>query len=672
MGKYERLNTPGQIGSMRLKNRMIMPAMGTNLGNADGTVSDSMVNYYARRAEGGIGLVITEVCSPERAGICIPGEMQADDNKFMPGLSRIPNAVHANGGKVALQIAHAGCFSAEALIGERAKTPSGIGSLQIPGDNPRAMETEEIKELVVKYGEAARRAMICGFDAVEIHGAHGYLPLQFFSPYLNKRTDEYGGSLENRARFAIEVVRSVKEHTAPDFPVLYRMSGEEYVEGGFTREEAWQLAQWIEEAGADAIDVSAGTWDARIQPFFDVMEGKRSSEGLNLTNGIGTSVWVPSHYTPRNTMVDLAADIKKRVSIPVIAVCSITPEKGEEILEEGGADFIAFGRQSIADPDFPKKLKNSEPEKIARCLRCNECLKEVMSSNGLRCSVNPEAGQEYEAYMANPAAKDALNIAVVGGGPAGLEAAMTAIDRGHKVTLFEREARLGGALYYAAIPDFKAEFKDYLNYLVHTVENSDVEIRMNTDVTAADLEDAGYDKVILATGAAVSVPQSVSVDAGTVYDPLDVLDSRVTIEADEILVAGGGLVGCEVAMFLAQQGKQVTIIDLLDGIAPGTAIYNKWVIQATLHEMGIKVVPHHRITSMNGTTIIADDLNAGTQKTMTAGATIACLGSTPNDRIYMDLTEARPDLHVTAVGDINGARMVIDAVEEGYAAARLA
>ena len=669
MKKHPRLSQPGRIGSMWLKNRMIMPAMGTNLGNADGTISDNIVNYYARRAEGGIGLVVTEVCSPEHEGICIPGEMEIGDVKFMPGLSRIPHAVHANGGKVALQLAHAGCFATEALIGTQAKTPSGIGSLQLPGENPRSMSTDEVKDLVKKYGIAAERGRTCGYDAIELHGAHGYLPLQFFSPYTNKRDDEYGGSLENRARFALEVIREIKDKAGQDFPLIYRMSGAEYVDGGFTTEMACQLAVWAEEAGADAIHVSAGTWDARIQNFFDVMAGELDHEGMELMEGIGTSVWVPSHYTRRGSLMHLAAEIKKHVSVPVIAVCSITPDMGEEMLEAGDADFIAFGRQSIADPDFPNKLMAGEPEKIRPCLRCNECLAEVMQNCGLLCAVNPEAGQEYEGYMLNIPALKPKNVAVVGGGPGGMQAALTAVERGHNVTLFEQSDHLGGQLTFASLPDFKSEFKDYLDYMRRTVEASDIEVKLNTRADLDTLKNGGYDEVIMATGAVPVIPHMIEGDHEEVLNPLDVLGGTVETE-DTIVVCGGGLVGCEVALELAEQGKKVTMIDLLDGIAPDMAIYSKWVLQARLAQAGVKIYAHHAITKMSRNEVLARNLENEEILSITGDSVISCLGMRSN-RNLLDEIVKDDSIFVRPVGDINRARKIISATQEGYAAARL-
>ena len=293
---FDKILECGTIGNMELKNRMIMPGMGTNLAAKDGTVSDVIVNYYAKRANGGVGMIITEVCCPEPLGKVIPGEIEITDMSFMPGLSRIPHAVHSGGAKACLQLAHGGCFSSEAVTGEQPISPSGVGTMQLPNDTPREMSIEEIEELIEKYGRAAQRARQCGFDAVELHGAHGYMPLQFLSGYTNKRTDKYGGSLKNRARFALETIKSIKKHAGEDFNLIYRLSAYEDVPEGITIDQACTFAKWAEEAGADAIHVSAGTWDSRLDKYNAVMAGEESAEGKDLSKGVATSMCRVTYY----------------------------------------------------------------------------------------------------------------------------------------------------------------------------------------------------------------------------------------------------------------------------------------------------------------------------------------------------------------------------------------
>ncbi|NLM21906.1 MAG: FAD-dependent oxidoreductase [Peptococcaceae bacterium] len=664
---YEKLLEPGTIGNMEVRNRMVMPAMGTNLAAADGTVSDVIVNYYARRANGGVGLIITEVCCPDPLGRVIPGEIEITNMSFMPGLSRIPHAAHSGGAKICLQLAHGGCFASEAVTGHQPLSPSGVGTMQLPDDTPRAMTLEEIKDSIEKYGRAAERARLCGFDAIELHGAHGYLPLQFLSGYTNRRTDEYGGSLENRARFALECIQAIKKYAGSDFPLIYRLSAEEYVPNGLTIEEACTFAKWAEEAGVDAINVSAGTWDSRLETYFKVMEGKESPEGKNLSDGVATSVWVPPNYTPRGSLAHLAAAVKKVVKVPVIAVCGISPEMGNEMLEKKEADFIAIGRQIIADPDYAAKIAIGEPETIRRCLRCNECLGEVMRSCGISCAVNPEAGKEYEGYTRVTPATSKKKIAIVGSGPAGIQAALTAKIRGHEVTLFEKEDRLGGALYYVCIPDFKQDYRDYTNYLIHAVQNCGATIKTGTEVTTDTIKNGDFDVVIVATGASTFKPEIKGAEDPAVLDPLEVLDGRIP-EGKDIIVCGAGLVGCEVAMFLAERGKNVTMVDMLPDVAPDMPIYTKWVLKSKLAEMHINVKTNHKIIAMTGNKVQCKT-DSGNQEYQ-GDAVVCALGLKSNRTLLEQLRAECKGIEIIPVGDVNSPRKIMQATHEGFHAAR--
>lgn len=663
---YKKLLKPGKIGKMELKNRMVMPGMGTNLAAADGTVSDTIVNYYSRRADGGVGLIITEVCCPDPSGSVIPGEIEASSDHFMPGLSRIPHAVHAGGAKACLQLAHGGCFSSEWVTGQQPLTPSGVGTLQLPGEHNHIMTVPEIKHLIEQYGEAARRARDCGFDAVELHGAHGYLPLQFLSSYTNHRTDEYGGTLENRARFALETIRSIKKHAGEDFTLIYRLSADEDVPNGISLEEACAFAKMAETAGADAIHVSAGTWDSRLQKYNDVMAGKLSPRGKNLSKGVATSMWVPPNYTPRGTLVSLAAAVKQAVSVPVIAVCSITPEMGETILEEEKADFIAMGRQIIADPDYPEKIHQGKPEMIRRCLRCNECLGAVMRSCAIECSVNPEAGMEADTFTSVLPAKKSKKVAIIGGGPAGMEAAQIAMARGHEVTLFEKNSELGGALYYVSLPDFKLDYRDYTKFMIHATKASGAVIKTNTKVTTDDL--IAFDTIMVGTGAKTFVPKIGDCsETQRLLDPLAVLDGNIP-SGEHILVCGAGLVGCEVAMTLAEKDKQVTMIDMLADVAPELAVYTKWVLKSKLAELGITSKTKHKIIQMTEHEVTCELEN--NEVTYQADAVVCALGLKPVRHFWNELQRRFPEKEIIPIGDINSPRKILQAVHEGFHAAR--
>lgn len=664
---YKNLMTPGRIGTMELRNRTIMPAMGTNLNNSDCTVSDAFVDYCLRRAEGGIGMIVTEVVAPEAEGRVITGELVLDSDKYMNSMSRLPHAIHAGGAKACLQLAHGGCYASARITGVRPKTPSSVGNFQRPEDTPREMTIEEIHELTDKYGSAALRGMKCGFDAVEIHCAHGYMPLQFLSGYTNRRTDEYGGSLENRAKFALECIRKIKEACGEDYPVIIRLSGEEYVENGITLEESCAFAKMAEEAGADCINVSAGTWDSRAADYGAVMEGKKDPAGLNLRLGVGTSVWVQPYMTPRGSLAYIAAAIKKNVTIPVNAVGSLSPEMGEEILEKGEADFICIGRQTIADPDWPNKIRAGHPEQIRRCLRCNECLGKVEGNCQISCQVNPEAGREAELFGQLYPAKEVKRVAIVGSGPAGMQAALSARLRGHDVTLYEKEAEIGGELNHIGNPEFKEDFRNYAQYLKTAVRNSGAKVIVNHEATAEELVSIGYDAVICAIGSSVAKPNIPGLAENTL-DPIAIVDGKLP-EADEVLVCGAGLVGCEVALVLAEAGKKVTMIDKLPAHAPNMPIYTKWVLNARLAESHVAIECNKSIKTIEAGKIVTTDAE-GNEVVYTGDAVVCALGLKPNRGLAEKLFELDPTLKVVSIGDTNSSRKIMNATEEAYHAAR--
>ena len=666
---YKHLLEPGKIGTMELRNRIIMPAMGTNLNNSDCTVSDAFVAYCLRRAEGGVGMIVTEVVAPEAEGRVITGELVLDSDKYMNSMSRLPHAIHAGGAKACLQLAHGGCYASARITGVRPKTPSSVGNFQRPEDTPRPMEIDEIHELTSKYAEAALRGKKCGFDAVEIHCAHGYMPLQFLSGYTNRRTDEFGGSLENRAKFALEIIRKTKELCGKDYPVIIRLSGAEYVPNGVTIEEACAFAKMAEEAGADAINVSAGTWDSRAADYGAVLAGEKDPAGLDLRLGVGTSVWVQPYFTPRGSLKHLAAAIKKNVTIPVDAVGSISPEMGEEILEAGEADFICVGRQTIADPDWPNKIYAGHPEQIRRCLRCNECLGKVEANCQISCQVNPEAGREAELFGQVYPATEVKRVAVVGAGPAGMQAVLTARKRGLDVTLYEKEADIGGELNHIGNPEFKADFRKYAAYIKNAVRNSGAKIITGHAATAEELASIGYDAVIVAEGSHVSCPKIPGIETSGVLDPIKVVDG-ILPEGKDVLVCGAGLVGCEAALVLAESGKKVTMIDQLPEHAPNMPIYAKWVLNARLAEAHVSIQTNRTIKELRPGQVVTTDKD-GNEEVFSGDAVVLALGLTPNHTLANELRKIAPGIRVLTAGDTNGARKIMSCTEEGYHAARI-
>lgn len=665
--RFKKLLEPGYIGKMELRNRMIQPAMGTNYSDQEGFVTDMLVDYISRRAEGGVGMIITEICLADPKGKVIPGELDLSDDKFIPKMARMVNAAHAGGAKICIQFAHGGCFASKALTGVTPATPSGIATFQLGFEECREMTVEEIKQLIKDYAMAAKRAVQAGFDAVEIHGAHGYMPLQFLSPYTNRRTDEYGGSLENRARFGLEIVRETRKLVGPNFPIIYRLSAEEYtIPEGVTLEEACEFAKMLEHEGVDAIHVTAGTWDSRYQYFEGIKSGELNPADYDTSIGVGCGAWIPPHFTPRGVLIPLAEAVKKCVSVPIITVNSVSPELGEEAIASGKADFVAIGRQSFADPDYPNKVKAQKPETIRRCLRCNECHSSLVAPFGVQCAVNPQTGKEGEKFVEILPAQKKKNVAVVGAGPAGMVAAIVASQRGHQVTLFEKTDHLGGALYYAAKPDFKDDFQQYLNYLIYTVNSSAITVKLNTCVDKDMIVDGKYEAVIMATGAMPANPPIPGLD-DSIYSSLDVLDGVIP-EGEKILVCGAGLVGCETAMHLSELGKQVTVVDMVDVCAPDAAYYLRYSLWAKMIELHVKEELNCTIKCMTDKSVTVERNQE--MLTFEADAVVNALGMKSERGLLEILRKECPNLEIETVGDVNRPRKILSAVHEGYHAGR--
>ncbi len=663
---FENLTRSIQIGSLNLKNRMVQPGMGTNLAAADGTVSDNIVDYYVTRAHGGVGLIITEVCCPEPGGRVIPGELEISGYAFVPGLARLASGAHAGGAKIALQLAHGGCFASESVTGKPPITPSGVGTMLLPDETPHTMTGDEIKALIEIYGQAAQRARIAGFDAVEIHGAHGYMPLQFLSGYTNRREDDYGGSFENRARFPLEVIRAVKRLAGEDFPVIYRLSAEEDVPNGVTLDEAAAFARLAQEAGVDAIHVSAGTWDSRMATFFGALQGAVDPQDKRLSEGVSIGMWVPPLYVPRGNLAPLAAAIKQAVSVPVIAVCGLSPEMGEDLIAEGKADMVALGRQIIADPVYPRKVMAGKLDEIRRCVRCNECLDSVMSYRGFDCAVNAQAAKEHEMFARLTPAANPRRVMIVGGGPAGMEAARVAALRGHEVTLYERDDKLGGMLRYAGHPEFKKDYRDFLAWQISELERRGVSVETGVEVTADKIKAVSPDVVIIATGARPTTPPIEGADGEGVYGALEVLDGDIPA-GKRVVVCGAGLVGTEVAMFLAEQhAKQVTLVDQIAEVSPEVGVFTRWVIQSKLVEDGIEVKLNHCIDCiLPGSLTCACE---GEDVQIEGDAFVLALGMTPNAELRDALADA--EIEIITVGDAVKPRKILQAVHEGFHAGR--
>jgi dimethylglycine catabolism A len=502
------LLTPARIGPVEIKNRIVMPPMTTRTADDEGFVTDDCIAYYMARVRGGTGLITVEMASPEKAGRHRRREIGIYDDRFIPGLRRLTDAIHGGGAKAAIQLGHAGGHTRIDICGETPIAPSPIPhpvyETTFETIVPQEMSQARIAETTAAFVAAAQRAQAAGFDCVEIHAAHGYLISQFHAPFENRRSDEYGGNLENRARFGLDVLRAVKR-ALPSTAVVYRLSVEDFFPGGLPYSEGRQIAIWAAAAGADALHISAGHY--RSLPSAQIV--------------------LPPMTFPDATFLDFAADVKKHVGVPIIAVGRLgDPAKAEEAVREGRADFVALGRTLIADPQWVEKVRRGEP--VRPCLACNTCINEMRGGARIGCVVNGAAGRE--SLFDAPQVPRGKRIAVIGAGPAGLTYASLVAD-GNDVTVFENAAQAGGAFRFAAkaplFQEVEANARSFTRYIANLVagcEAKGVKFRWRTDATSASAALATFDRIVIASGAAYRFGLGAFVnwlvDAGMTRAPL--------------------------------------------------------------------------------------------------------------------------------------------------------
>ncbi len=479
------LFTPARIGPVEIKNRIVMPPMTTRTSDAEGHVTDDSVAYYMARVHGGVGLITVEMASPEKCGRHRRHEIGIYDDQFVPGLTRLVDEIHRGGAKASIQLGHGGGHTRIDICGETPIAPSAIPhpvyETTFETIIPEAMSKARIAQTIAAHAAAAKRAQSAGFDCVEVHAAHGYLISQFHAPFENRRGDEYGGSLENRARFGLEVLRAVKA-AVPGLGVIYRLSVEDYFPGGLVFEEGQQIALWAAQAGADALHITAGHY--RSLPSAQIV--------------------LPPMAMPDGPFLDFAAEVKRKTTLPIIAVGRLgDPALAESAVASGKTDFIALGRTLVADPQWPEKVERGEP--VRRCLACNTCINEMRGGARIGCVVNGAAGRE--TTFAHPQPPRGKRIAVIGAGPAGLTYASLVAD-GNTVTVFEKAGRAGGSFRYAGeaplFQEVEANPKSFARYVADMVgacERKGVTFRFATDIQAAPNLLEPFDRIVVATGA---------------------------------------------------------------------------------------------------------------------------------------------------------------------------
>lgn len=642
MNKYKNLFKPGRIGSMELKNRITMAPVCTKLGTENGAVNEKLINFYAERAKGGVSLIIIEdTCIEWPRGKCGENPIRIDDNKYVQGLNDLAEAVHHYGAKIATQLQHVGANTSVEFATEGISiiAPSNIPCKICGGDIPRPMKIEEIEQLIDQFIKAAIKTKGAGYDAVEIHGAHGYIITQFMSPRTNKRTDKYGGNFKNRMRLPVEIVRGIKKSVGDDFPVIFRFSADEFVQDGNTLKEGIQIAKALEDAGVDALDVSGGVYESmqRIFPTLDIKPGCN---------------------------IYMTEEIKKNVKIPVIVVGRLGENLllAEKALQDNKTDFIALGRSLLADPYLPNKAFKGKDKDIRPCLACNEaCIGHVDRGWHAHCQVNPNIGLEKENKIV--IAKEKKNILVIGGGPAGIQTSVISSSRKFKVTLLEKCDLLGGNLIPASIPYFKNSIKNYLEYLIYQIEKSEVNINLKVNATPEIIKTFKPDMIILATGSLPRIPMIKGVNKEDSKFASDVLLGKVP-KNNEIIIFGGGKIGCELAWYLSDQNKKVKILEKQNDILVDTQLSNKMLLISKLQEKGVDIITGIEIIEIKDEEVFVKFSNSEV-KTFFGEVVIAC-GYRSNKFLEVELRKVLPNIPVYSIGDCREAgRNIFGAVGDG-------
>lgn len=628
------LLSPLTVGNLELKNRMAVPAMVTVYCDDDGMPTEQYIAYHETRARGGFGLLITEdyAIDANGRGFWCGGIWK--DEHIEPN-RELTARVHDAGAKIFCQIYHCGRQTRSAVIGTQ---PVSASPLPCPVnlEVPRALTREEIKTVVGQFGDAALRAKHAGFDGVEVHGAHGYLIAQFLSSYSNKRTDEYGGPLHNRLRFPLEIIADIRAKVGDDFPVTYRLSVDEYVIGGMKIADTVVVAKALEAAGIDMLHINAGVYE--------------SAWAITLPNG-----------RPYAWLADQSAQLKQAVKIPVQLVGRFTdPEVAESVLQAGKADLISFGRASLADPDLARKYAEGHPEQIRNCIGCNQgCITVLFGNQPITCLVNPSLG--YEGLREIKPAANKKKVLVLGGGPAGLEAARGARLVGHDVVLHERQDHLGGDFAVGAIPPAKGEFASYITWLGEELGRLGVPIRLGSEVTAEVVKQENPDVVVYAAGAEFARPPIPGIDGANVVDAGEVLEGRATVGA-RVVVAGSGVVGSETALYLATYGHQVAIVDELPEVALEEVPSRRYFLMQELDEYKIEQVVNATITEITDNSVKVDQ--DGAHRSLPCDTVVLALGMTP-DLAQLDAIKAVAEVKV--IGAAAEPRDTLKISREAYA-----
>lgn len=653
--QYKLLFSPLQLGNITLKNRIIAGPATMCYATENGEITDRLIEFYRKKAAGGVAMVIVEgaYISEESKGYA--GQISIADDSKITGLSKMAHAIQAGGAKASIQIQHCGRRAKSTLTGLKAIAPSAI-PYNKNAETPLEMTEEQIWEVIQEFADAAERAKKAGFNSVDIHSAHGYLPAAFMSPLANIRTDTWGGNLKNRTRFVCKVIKAMRERVGKDYPITIKISADEYINGGLTIKDTAEIVKILETAGISAIQVSAGA------PGEDNVIDPQKRVTFMRTMPMATA------FGP---LVYLAEEVKKNVSIPVVAIGRLNdPSLAEEVLEKGSADIIGITRQLITDPEWPIKVFENRLTDIRPCIACNEgCYNMILSGGQPGCACNPEAGQEY-LYI-KKTETPVQKVVVVGGGTAGLQAALTASEQNHQVILLEKNDHLGGQLWLAQAPPDRQEISKIAEYMIRKIKNSNVDVRLNTEATEELLLAFEPNVIIVASGSVPVLPQKLCEEADF-YTAHEVLEKSLSFPDKTAIIIGGGLVGCETADYLAQRQSKVTVVEMLPKIAGDTCEDERVFFDLKFKEHGVTVLTSTKVESIKGRVVTLQTPKGETSTEF--GAVVLAIGSRANKTIPGLKLEDMPssiilgqkEVRVLYAGDCLKARKIHDAFREGY------
>lgn len=654
--QFPNLLSPCKIGSLEIKNRVVMGPTETLYATSDGEITDKIIDYYVERARGGCGLITVHSAQGATKIDKIdpyPGSIRVDDNMYVPMMSELTEAIHRAGAKCTINISTGG--GAQSLGFPYDKGSQGVynETRVAPGTLPsrfvnapvRPLTIEEIHTMVECFGWSCYNAKRAGFDAVTIHAIGGYLISEFLTPWFNNRTDEYGGSLENRYRLLHELIESVQQKCGKDFPIIVRFSVDEFLgDAGRGVEESKILAQWMERDGVAALDCEAAVFE--------------------------TVEWmIPTIYQPKATLAPLAKAIRDAVSIPVFAQGRIfDPEVAEEVIASGQADFVSLSREWIVEPDFVKKIEKGDIEGIRKCLNCNYCIgKRIFGQLPLRCTFNPIAGRESRFPKGNVGkAEIKKNVAIIGAGPAGLEAAYIAAQRGHTVNLYEASDRICGGQLAAAS---SSPSKDILHHIpeffgVQLNRLPNVTIHLNSPVTAENADQIKADTVIICTGAEPLLPPVPGIEKAVIAN--DVLLHKAEVKG-HVVICGGGQVGVETCLELLERGCTVSIVDMLPDVILKEELMTRIVMMKKLAEANVELLCNKKICAITDKGVEIEDMNSGEKQQIAGDAVVAAFGTKSVNKLE-ELFENRVE-EVMVIGDAKTPDTITAAIHDGFFAA---